>query len=380
MATTTTFDATKSSQSSPAEAKLEAKLAHDTMTIAFSRLARTIQPDDPVLEEMCDTAKQAKKCMLMARDRYSQIKALEGLASHDLDEVHRIRAEIGAELGSLCVNAGQFCLEGCHQAIFDRTVTLVPGAFELAVIKAAADKANVTLGHVTTFPSRLLNGALGVNLTPVTFDGHDSKAVEASTAFGFANFDPLADNASLYADGTENAALYYAKVRDVTKSSGFKLNATRAMYKAAQTLAVGKGAEPPAFDSREAAVCRVWLEILAVVETAASDASDASDIIDIIPLFHAIEKKSVAATVVQTACNPSLASLEFIASRPSIQTGDFAAFASSYAASVEKMTAGLEPGQYSYYVIDGAPPAAAMAPPPKRARTEGSGRESTIAE
>ena len=356
--TTTTLDATKSSH---AEAKLEAKLAHDTMTIAFNRLAKTIQPDDPVLEEMCDTAKQAKKCMLMARDRYSQIKALEGLASHDLDEVHRIRAE----LGSLHFNAGAFCLERSHQAIFNGTVTLVPGAFEEAVIKAAADKANVTLGHVTTVPSRLLNGALGVNITPVTFD---SKAVEA---FGFAHFDPLADNASLYADGPESAALYYANVRHVTKSSGFKLNATRAMYKAAQTLAVGKGAEgstPPAFDSREAAVCRVWLEILA-------DASDASDIIDIIPLFHAIEKKSVAATVVQTACNPSLALLESIASRPSIQTGDMQHFASSYAASVEKMTAGLEPGQYSYYVID-----AAMAPPPKRARTEGSGRESTIAE
>ena len=350
--TTTTFDATKSSQ-------LEAKLAHDTMTIAFNRLAKTIQPDDPVLAAMCDTAKQAKKCMLMARDRYEQIKALEGLASHDLDEVHRIRAE----LGSLHFNAGAFCLERSHQAIFNGTVTLVPGAFEEAVIKAAADKANVTLGHVTTVPSRLLNGALGVNVTPVTFDHSDSKA------FGFAHFDPLADNASLYADGPESAALYYAKVRDVTKSSGFKLNAIRAMYKAAQTLAVGT-----AFDSREAAVCRVWLEILAVVET------DPADDIVIFPLFHAIEKKSVAATVVQTACNPSLASLEFIASRPSIQTGDFAAFASSYAASVEKMTAGIEPGHYSYYVIDGAPPAAAMAPPPKRARTEGSGRESTIAE
>ena len=358
MATTTTLD--------------QAKLAHYTMTIAFKTLAKTIQPDAPVLAAMCDTAKQAKKCMLMARDRYSQIKALEGLASHDIDEVNRIRAE----LGSLCVNAGQFCIESAHQAIFDSTVTLVPGAFELAVIKAAADKANVTLGHVTTFPSRLLNGALGVNLTPVNFDGHDSKA------FGFANFDPLAASASLYADGTENAALYYAKVRDVTKSSGFKRNATRAMYKAAQTLAVGT-----AFDSREAAVCRVWLEILGVVETAASDASDASDIdadiIDIIPLFHAIEKKSVAATVVQTACNPSLASLEFIASRPSIQTGDIQHFASSYAGSVAKMTAGLEPGHYSYFVIEGASAMAQMGlrpPPPKRARTEGSGRESTIAE
>ena len=62
MATTTTVDQA-----------LEAKLAHDTITVAFSRLARTIQPDAPVLEEMCDTAKQAKKCMLMARDRYEQI-------------------------------------------------------------------------------------------------------------------------------------------------------------------------------------------------------------------------------------------------------------------------------------------------------------------
>jgi hypothetical protein len=371
--TTTTLDATKSSQ---LEA-LEAKLAHDTMTIAFNRLAKTIQPDDPVLDDMCDTAKQAKKCMLMARERIAQIKALESLDSHDIDEVHRLRAEIGA----LHFNAGPFCIESSHQAIFNATVTLAPAAFEAAVIKAAADTANVTLGHVTTVPSRLLNGALGVNLTPVTFDSKAVEAVEAVEAFGFANFDPLADNASLYADGPENSARYYAKVRDVTKSSGFKLNAIRAMYKAAQTLAVGKGAEPPAFDSREAAVCRVWLEILAVVETAASDASDASDIIDIIPLFHAIEKKSVAATVVQTACSPSLALLESIASRPSIQEGDFAAFASSYAASVEKMTAGLEPGQYSYYVIDGAPPAAAMAPPPKRARTLGaSGRESTSAE
>jgi hypothetical protein len=288
------------------------------------------------------------------------------------------------------------------------TVNLVPDAFTEAVIKAAADPANVTVvagGSLTsvtavaTVPSRLGDGALGVNITTVNFDfgavgAVGSGASEACEPFGFVHFDPLAENASIYADGPESAARYYANVREVTKSPGFILNAVRAMYKAsalrsAQTRALGADLmeeRDEAFDSH-AAVCRVWLEILADVETkasalpasacAASALVDVIDVIDIIPLFHDIEKKSVAPTVVQTAINPHLALLEFVASRPSIQKGDLHHFAASYAGSVAKMTDGLEPGQYSYFVIEGRAndeSMAPMAPPPKRAR---SGREST---
>jgi hypothetical protein len=376
---------------------LEAKLAHETMAAAFKTLAKTIQTDDPSLEEMCHTAKQARKCMRMARERTAQLKEMESRESYDIDEAGILRGEIGA----LCVNAGAFCLEKCHQAIFNRSVNLVPDPFAEAVIKAAADPANVTVvaGAVTavaTVPSRLGDGALGVNITTVNFDfgavgAVGSGASEACEPFGFVHFDPLADDASIYAGGPESAARYYANVREVTKSPGFILNAVRAMYKAsslrsAQTRALGADLmeeRDEAFDSH-AAVCRVWLEILADVETKASASAcaasalvDVIDVIDIIPLFHDIEKKSVAPTVVQTAINPHLALLESVASRPSIQKGDLHHFAASYAGSVAKMTDGLEPGQYSYFVIEGRAndeSMAPMAPPPKRAR---SGREST---